>query len=90
MKKRAKLRVEGRVQGVFFRKSIKEKAVPLKLTGWVKNVEERILEGLLEGEEKNILKVAEYCRKGPQGARVQKVKLLWEKHKGEFKDFSIM
>ncbi|KAK8403599.1 hypothetical protein O3P69_000565 [Scylla paramamosain] len=41
--------VFGRVQGVFFRKYTKKKAVELGIRGWCKNTEEKTVTGQLEG-----------------------------------------
>ena len=43
--------ISGRVQGVFFRASTKNKAEELCLTGWVRNRSDGTVEACFEGEE---------------------------------------
>ena len=57
----------GRVQGVFFRKNVKEQADKLGLKGWVRNIEDKV-EVVACGEKVDELMA--YCLKGPEGAKV--------------------
>ena len=49
-----RLFVTGRVQGVFFRQSLKAKSIQNNISGWVKNLQDGRVECLLEGTEENI------------------------------------
>ena len=51
---RVRLFVTGRVQGVFFRQSLKAKSIQNNIFGWVKNLPDGRVECLLEGTEENI------------------------------------
>ena len=51
---RVRLFVTGRVQGVFFRQSLKAKSIQNNIFGWVKNLEDGRVECILEGTEENI------------------------------------
>jgi acylphosphatase len=86
---RVRLRVEGRVQGVFFRASTREQAIRLGLTGWVRNCPDGSVEVLAEGARSQIDELIAWCRQGPRGAQVSDVKIQWEEFKGEFADFRI-
>ncbi|MEE9614893.1 MAG: acylphosphatase [Thermodesulfobacteriota bacterium] len=88
-KARAHLLVEGLVQGVFFRARTAETANRHGVTGWVRNNPDGTVEALIEGEEGSVKDVVEWCRKGPQGARVTGMNTRWEEYTGEFDDFSI-
>jgi acylphosphatase len=88
-KKRIHIIVSGRVQGVFYRLSTKRKAKILNLTGWVKNLPDRTVEIIAEGEEDNLRKLLVWCRKGSLIARVDDMKTEWKEFKGEFEYFSI-
>ena len=46
--------VRGRVQGVYFRASTKDKAVELGLTGEVRNMEDESVEVLVAGEDQKV------------------------------------
>jgi acylphosphatase len=62
--------VRGRVQGVFYRKSAKEKADSLKLTGSVKNLEDGSVELFVFGPEKTVNEFVKWCHVGPPLAHV--------------------
>ncbi|HNH76956.1 MAG TPA: acylphosphatase [Candidatus Obscuribacter sp.] len=69
----AKLKIHGRVQGVFFRQSTREKARELGLSGWVKNMPDGTVEALAAGPESLVNELIAWCHKGPAYARVDKV-----------------
>jgi acylphosphatase len=70
---RRRLIVHGRVQGVFFRDSIRESARNEGVAGWASNLDDGAVEVVLEGPETAVKAVAEYCRLGPVRARVARV-----------------
>ncbi|RJQ53505.1 MAG: acylphosphatase [Nitrospiraceae bacterium] len=88
-KGRVHLIVEGYVQGVFFRAGTRDTALRLGLTGWVRNVPDGNVEAVFEGPVENLAQAIKWCRMGPAGARVIKVKEKWEDYRGEFKGFDI-
>ncbi|PWT75434.1 MAG: acylphosphatase [Bacteroidetes bacterium] len=67
------LTISGKVQGVFFRASAKEKADALGINGWVKNTREGNVEILAGGNEDKMKQFIQWCHQGPRGAFVQKV-----------------
>lgn len=71
MKKHFSIRITGRVQGVFFRASTKERAEAFNLTGLVRNEPDGSVYAEAEGEEENLKKFIEWCHRGPSGARVE-------------------
>src|SRR4030042_2518254 len=88
-KVRARVVIEGRVQGVFFRHHTQEMAFRLGVKGWVKNRRDSCVEAVFEGDQKQVDQIIQWCHRGPSEARVKKVHLNWEIYVGEFKDFSI-
>jgi len=86
---RARVIIEGRVQGVFFRQHTQEMAHRLGLTGWVKNRNDGTVEALFDGERGRIDQVIQWCHRGPSQAWVKKVTVEWEVPSGDFQDFSI-
>jgi acylphosphatase len=68
MKKR--LRIRGRVQGVFFRGWTVERANSLGLGGWVRNRRDGSVEILASGSGEAIEALIEHCRRGPPAAVV--------------------
>ncbi len=88
-KVRARVIVEGRVQGVFFRHHTEEMAFNLDIKGWVKNRRDGSVEALFEGEKKKVDQIIQWCHRGPSEARVMNVRTTWENYTGEFEDFSV-
>lgn len=67
------LLIKGKVQGVFFRQSIKQLADSLKLVGFVRNVDDDKVEVCVKGKEDKIQKLISFCKKGPVWAEVKKI-----------------
>ena len=82
--------VYGRVQGVFFRFFVKEKALQEGIKGWVRNRPDNSVEALFEGEKNKINKMIEWCKIGPPAASVREIDIKWEKYEGELKSFAIL
>ena len=76
--KQVRLKIHGRVQGVFFRHSVKERAEELALVGWVRNADDNTVEVLAEGDEAALKKLLEWCRVGPPLAEVERVEEEWK------------
>lgn len=89
MKVRAHVFISGFVQGVFFRSNTKRMADMLGLKGWVRNLPDGRVEAVFEGEKPAVDEIIKWCHKGPPGAEVEKVEVIWEDYTGEFKDFKI-
>lgn len=82
--------VSGIVQGVFFRADTKATVQKLGgVAGWVRNTEDGRVEAIFEGEKEKVEGMVAWARKGPPGARVEKVDVVWENYTGEFKNFEI-
>jgi acylphosphatase len=68
-----RLRILGRVQGVWYRGWAIDRARELGLSGWVRNRQDGSVEALLCGEESVVRSMIESCRRGPPAARVARV-----------------
>ena len=86
---RAHVIISGMVQGVFFRSETRDEAKKLGVKGWVRNLSDGRVEAVFEGEEENVKKLIEFCRRGPPGARVTDVDIIWENYTGEFRNFEV-
>jgi acylphosphatase len=80
---RARVRIRGRVQGVFFRAEASERARSLGLAGWVRNCPDGSVEGVFEGNDERVASMVEWCRRGPSGARVDEIDVKWEQAAGD-------
>jgi len=72
-RERARVRISGRVQGVFFRDSTREKAEELGLSGYVENTPDGDVEALFEGPSEKIKQMLRWCEQGPPDASVENV-----------------
>jgi len=89
-KVRARLLIQGYVQGVFFRASTRDEAQRLGVSGWVRNRRDGDVEALVEGDRGSVERLIEWCRNGgPPTARVTGVDVQWEPYAGEFDHFKI-
>jgi acylphosphatase len=71
--KRLKITVRGRVQGVFFRDSTRNKASELGICGFVCNQPDGAVYIEAEGDDTPLAQFVQWCREGPQLARVAEV-----------------
>ena len=76
--RRARVKISGRVQGVFFRASCADQAQGSGISGWVRNASAGIVEAVFEGEESGVEAMIAWCRKGPPHARVDDVEVTEE------------
>ena len=67
------IQISGKVQGVFYRKSAREKAVELGLTGEVSNQDDGSVLIIATGEPEQISQLTDWCKKGPARAIVDSV-----------------
>jgi acylphosphatase len=70
---RLRLEIYGRVQGVFFRDSVRRAAAQHGVNGWAENRADGAVEAVLEGEPDAVRAVAAFCRQGPRHARVDRI-----------------
>jgi acylphosphatase len=89
MLERMRLRITGRVQGVWFRGSTQDEARRLGVNGWVRNLPDGGVEALLEGEPAAVRALVEWCKVGPPGARVTGVVETPEPAAGDLRGFTI-
>ncbi|MBU2053171.1 MAG: acylphosphatase [Nanoarchaeota archaeon] len=89
MKKSVRLYIDGTVQGVFFRAFVKENAERHNVKGFVRNLEDGRAEVFLEGDNKDVNKMIELCKKGPKHSQIRKVEVKSETFQ-DFKVFKIL
>ena len=82
--------VKGRVQGVYFRQNTKQQAQMRSVKGWVRNLSDGRVEAVFEGEEGAVKAMVDFCSKGPAGAVVEDVAVIWEPFANEFLCFAVL
>ncbi|HCW06632.1 MAG TPA: acylphosphatase [Cytophagales bacterium] len=87
--KHVDIRVIGKVQGVFFRASTKNKADELGLVGTVKNEPNGDVTIEAEGQEEMIQPFLQWCARGPKNAVVENL-IVTEGDPKNFKGFFVL
>ena len=87
--KRVHLLITGKVQGVFYRASARDKADSLGIGGYVSNLPDGSVEAVAEGASESIDEFITWCRNGPPNAEVKDVKITFLPFIGEFTNFHI-
>jgi acylphosphatase len=88
MIKHYNINIYGRVQGVAFRYFTKQKAIELRVSGFVKNMQDGSVYIEAEAEEEILDQFYLWCTKGPSSARVDKI-IFSESNISNFVDFKI-
>ena len=86
---RAHLTIHGRVQGVYYRKLSKSKALELMIKGWVANEADGTVSVVAEGPENNMDQFIDWCHSGPSRSEVTKVEVEKSIFTNEFGDFEV-
>ena len=79
---RRRIVVHGRVQGVFFRDSVRQRARSREVHGRIRNRPDGTVEAVLEGPPDAVDALVRFCGTGPQGARVSRVEVADEAPEG--------
>ncbi|HUX90988.1 MAG TPA: acylphosphatase [Gallionellaceae bacterium] len=80
--------IHGRVQGVFFRDSLRREAQRLAVSGWVRNTAEGTVEAMVQGEQTALDRIVQWAHRGPANAQVSNVEV--EAGSGAFHQFEIL
>jgi acylphosphatase len=72
------VRIEGRVQGVYYRAWTEETARILGLDGTVRNTSDGHVEAVFSGPADSVAEMLRRCADGPKDARVTKVTVIKE------------
>jgi acylphosphatase len=86
---RLRLRVTGRVQGVWYRGAMQSEANRLGVHGWVRNLADGSVEAVIEGAPSAVRALRAWCESGPPGAHVVQVVASPEPTGGELHGFHI-
>jgi acylphosphatase len=70
-----RLAIHGRVQGVWFRESMRQQAAHLGITGWVRIRMDGSVEAVVQGSAEAVDAITRWSHRGPEQARVEKVEV---------------
>lgn len=87
-KKTLRLVIHGRVQGVFFRESMRREAQNLAIAGWVRNRGDGTVEAAVQGEPIDVDAIVRWARHGPGRAQVEQVEI--NPHEGSYTCFEVI
>jgi len=79
---RRRVVAHGRVQGVFFRDSARERAKAHGVAGWVCNRSDGAVEAVLEGPSEAVDRVLRFFETGPSQASVERLEVEEEPPEG--------
>jgi acylphosphatase len=79
---RRRVRAHGRVQGVFFRDSVRREAARRRVAGWASNEPDGSVEAVFEGAPADVEALVELCRRGPGHADVERLEVDDEEPEG--------
>jgi acylphosphatase len=79
---RRRVVAHGRVQGVFFRDTARERARAHGVSGWVRNREDGAVEAVLEGPREAVERVTRFLETGPPWASVEHLEVEEETPEG--------
>lgn len=79
---RRRVIVDGRVQGVFFRDSLRERAQAHGVSGWVSNRPDGKVEAVLEGSREAVEELIAFAEAGPPRADVERIEVHDEPPEG--------
>jgi acylphosphatase len=80
--------VHGRVQGVFFRDSVAQRARAHNVAGWVRNRPDGAVEAVFEGPPESVERLVRFCETGPPRAAVDRIEVQEQSPEG-FAGFTV-
>ena len=86
--KTLRLVIHGRVQGVFFRDSMRAEAIKHGITGWVRNRSDGSVEATVKGKSADVATILRWSQHGPQHAQVTRVDIT--PADGSYTDFEVI
>ena len=84
-----RLRIRGRVQGVFYRDSTRREAQRLGLRGWVRNRSDGSVEAVAQGPPEQVAALIDWRHGGPALARVVEVGVTEELGDADEPEFEV-
>ncbi|MCB0428541.1 MAG: acylphosphatase [Flavobacteriales bacterium] len=90
MYKHLHIKVKGKVQGVYYRKSAQEAAQRFGIRGYVRNESDGDVRIEAEGDDMQLDQFVTWCRKGPERAEVGRLEISEDPRVRNFSSFEII
>lgn len=87
--RQVKVIIRGNVQGVFFRYHLLQLSLQYSIKGYVKNKQDGTVEAVFQGHQEDILSMINFCKKGPDQAKVDDIEVFEQAITNTFKDFRV-
>ena len=85
---RRRVLISGLVQNVWFRATTAKQAARAGVRGWVRNLADGRVEAVLEGTADAVNEMIDFCSRGPELARVDRIEVV-EESPENLEDFQI-
>jgi len=83
-----RLVIYGRVQGVFFRESMRREAMNLGISGWVRNRSDGAVEASVHGDTAAVEAIVRWSKRGPDHSHVERVEVMPDE--GNYSNFEVI
>jgi len=80
--------IHGRVQGVFYRDSMRREAKKYGVTGWVRNCDDGTVEATIHGKHSAVDALLKWAYDGPQYAHVERIEIT--PNEGNYTKFEVI
>lgn len=88
--RKLKIKIYGKVQGVFFRVFVKKEAEKRNLVGWVKNESDGTVTAEVEGEKGKLKELISQCKKGSPLSKVEKMDIDFSDEIDGYREFVVL
>jgi len=86
---RARILIEGRLQVMNFRFHTQQQAKKLGLTGFVRTLSDGRIEIEVQGNNKDVEKMLDWCQQEPQSSQIRSILYRYDEPDDRYTDFNV-
>jgi acylphosphatase len=86
---RARILIEGRIQGMNFRYNTQHQATKLELVGFVRNLSDGRIEIDVQGEQEKVDKLLAWCQEEPHSSHIKSILFRYDEPSERYSDFVV-
>lgn len=86
---RARILIEGRIQGMNFRYNTQQQATRLELVGFVRNLSDGRIEIDVQGEQEQVDKLLAWCQEEPHSSHIKSILFRYDEPGERYTDFVV-